>query len=382
MIIRLTAKICCLLLCVFAWCERCHALDAYHVGNSFTWAINPGAIASWAASRATTYNYGYHIANGKNPRTMWEHPDWVDFMVEPYGTYSNALPNYDWDVVTFEPFDVWDPPTNDAIMIGNFVNLMLSNPDNQSSQVYVYESWPFRPRIGSSTYSDFWDQPWNGDGWSWTIQTRDYFHQLTDQLNAADLGLEKEVLLVPVGEVMYALDQRMRAGDVPGFSSVLSLYLDTVHLTPDVGYFVGGTVFYATMYGDNPMGLSIPSSAQSAVTPEIAAIIQRITWDVVAGHPYSGVAAEVEGDFNGDSVVDAADFSLWKSTFGSKVDLRADANLDFVVDGADYTIWRNHFDTIVAGGAAGATVPEPGTLLLVSAFLLVRGLRRGGRRGR
>jgi hypothetical protein len=383
MFIRLTAKTCCVLLCVFTWCGRCYALDAYHVGNSFTWAINPDLIASWAASRATNYNYGYHIANGKNPRTMWENPNWVDFTVAPYGKYSNALPNYDWDVVTFEPFDVWDPWASDAQVIGQFINFMKSNPGNTSTQVYIYESWPFSDRIGSdTTYSQFWDQPWNGSGYSWTIQTRDYFQKLTDQLNGTALGLDKDVLIAPVGDVMYALDQRMRAGDVAGFDSVLEVYADTLHLTPDVGYFIGGTVFYATMFGENPMGLPVPSWIQPYVTPEVAAIIQRVAWDVVAGHPYSGVAAEVVGDFNGDSNVDAADFSLWKSTYGSKVDLRADANLDFVVDTADYTIWRNQFDTLVAGGAASATVPEPGTLLLIGAACFVGGLRRGRRHGR
>ena len=207
-------------------------------------------------------------------------------------------------------------------MFGNFLNLTLSNPDNRSAQVYIYESWPFETQLGTTTYDNFWDQSWDGNGWSWKVQTRDYFQELTDQLNATDLGLEKDILLVPVGDVLYALDERMRAGDVPGIDSVLDLYEDTQHLTLGAGYFIAGTTFYATIYGDNPLGLSIPTSAQSAVTPELAAIVQRVVWDVVAGHPYSGVAAELTGDFNGDRIVDLADYALWKSTHGSKTDSR------------------------------------------------------------
>ena len=135
------------------------------------------------------------------------------------------------------------------------------------------------------------------------------------------------------------------------------------------------------MYHDNPMGLSIPPVVLAAVTPEFAAIVQRVVWDVVAGHPYSGVAAEIAGDFNGDRIVDLADYALWTSTHGSKLDLRADANLDFVVDTADYTIWRNHFNLLSSESAATVSVPEPGGgLMLIAALFLgiyVRGRTLG-----
>jgi hypothetical protein len=61
------------------------------------------------------------------------------------------------------------------------------------------------------------------------------------------------------------------------------------------------------------------------------------------------------GDFNGDQMVDGADYQLWKSTFGSTSDLRADANMNGVVDAADYSIWRNNMGTGVgAGGGSGS----------------------------
>jgi hypothetical protein len=213
-----------------------------------------------------------------------------------------------------------------------------------------------------------------------TVRTRDYFQRLADQLNGTELGLEKDVLLVPAGDVLNALDKRMRAGDVPGFSSVVDLYQDDVHLKGGVGYFAVSTTFYATLYQDNPMGLAIPANMTSTVTPEFAAIVQRVAWDVVAGHPYSGVPEEVVGDFNGDRDVDAADYALWKSTYGSKTDLRADANLDFIVDASDYTIWRNRFGMIGSGSLADAAIPEPSSLLLIGSASLYCAIQRGRRR--
>ena len=62
------------------------------------------------------------------------------------------------------------------------------------------------------------------------------------------------------------------------------------------------------------------------------------------------------GDYNADDIVDDADYELWKSTFGSTVDLRADGNKNGIVDGGDYTIWRNNMGAVRAGRRSGAVV--------------------------
>jgi CSLREA domain-containing protein len=53
------------------------------------------------------------------------------------------------------------------------------------------------------------------------------------------------------------------------------------------------------------------------------------------------------GDFNGNGVVDAADYSEWRDTVGSVSDLRGDGNGDGKVDTLDYEVWKANF------GAAG-----------------------------
>jgi hypothetical protein len=80
------------------------------------------------------------------------------------------------------------------------------------------------------------------------------------------------------------------------------------------------------------------------------------------------------GDFNHDSQVDAADYSLWRSTFGSLSQLDADGNADGSVDSADYVVWRNLTTANPAGSMALRTppVPEPATLaaLEIAMFLI------------
>jgi hypothetical protein len=78
--------------------------------------------------------------------------------------------------------------------------------------------------------------------------------------------------------------------------------------------------------------------------------------------------ATLPGDFDKNSVVNAADLTKWRGDFG--LNPQSDGDGDGDSDGADLLIWQQNLG---AGGAVGA-VPEPGTLLLSGAavaFLLV-----------
>jgi hypothetical protein len=84
----------------------------------------------------------------------------------------------------------------------------------------------------------------------------------------------------------------------------------------------------------------------------------------------------VPGDFNGNGVVDAADYVLWKN--GGP--LQNEISDQGVVSAQDYLDWKAHFGNTMGSGSlsAGASVPEPSSfaLLMLVAQLLV-GIKRG-----
>jgi hypothetical protein len=91
------------------------------------------------------------------------------------------------------------------------------------------------------------------------------------------------------------------------------------------------------------------------------------------------LAAPALGDYNGDGIVDAADYTIWRDTLGSTTDLRANGDNTGasagVIDQADYVFWKSHFGNHAgsgAGGGANAGVPEPttGLMLLVGILTL------------
>jgi hypothetical protein len=87
------------------------------------------------------------------------------------------------------------------------------------------------------------------------------------------------------------------------------------------------------------------------------------------------------GDFDGDHDVDAADFDIWRSTYGQTSDLRADGNGNGVIDTADYVVWRKHSGVAGSGSISNSNVPEPICIssIVIGLFLLTA-MRRFERR--
>jgi hypothetical protein len=73
------------------------------------------------------------------------------------------------------------------------------------------------------------------------------------------------------------------------------------------------------------------------------------------------INAPIPGDYNNDSVVNAADYDLWKSELGSLTHLAADGSGNGIVDTADFVVWRNFFTGGSGSGSSlgGGGVPEP-----------------------
>ena len=83
------------------------------------------------------------------------------------------------------------------------------------------------------------------------------------------------------------------------------------------------------------------------------------------------------GDYNGDLVVNAADYTLWRNTLGQTVANAgedADGDESGEIDAGDYDFWKIRFGDVTVpppGVGAGQAVPEPDTALLFVVGLVI-----------
>jgi hypothetical protein len=81
------------------------------------------------------------------------------------------------------------------------------------------------------------------------------------------------------------------------------------------------------------------------------------------------------GDYDGDGLINIADYNTWRSTLGNSITagLGADGNGNGFVDAGDFVVWRNIMSGPGSGSGLGdgsVAVPEPGTAVLFTIGLL------------
>ncbi len=82
-----------------------------------------------------------------------------------------------------------------------------------------------------------------------------------------------------------------------------------------------------------------------------------------------GTATGLEGDFNDDSVVDAADYTVWRDNLGSSSSvLNGNGSGAATVVAADYDLWVTNYGS--TSPATASAVPEPASALLMLTVVL------------
>jgi hypothetical protein len=126
-----------------------------------------------------------------------------------------------------------------------------------------------------------------------TNRLRDQVKAINEQLAAKH---RRQVLfMVPVGEAVIRLRERVSKGEVPGVARQSDLFRDDLgHGKPPI-YVLNAYCHYAVIYGRSPVGLPAPGLLKKADlgadTEKVNRILQEIAWEAVQGEPTSGVRA-------------------------------------------------------------------------------------------
>jgi PEP-CTERM motif-containing protein len=164
-----------------------------------------------------------------------------------------------------------------------------------------------------------------------------------------------------------------------GFSSSTdSIYVPDAFATdPDNQLTTGQTGAYAWKKDTHTFTISAPNTnvplelrlGMREQQSEIDAIVLNLSSSLTNAQ-LDNLFAVLPGDYNGDNIVDARDYLVWRDTLGSTTSLAADGDGDHVIGAGDYAVWLNHFGTSMGSGGFGSDpVPEPATIQLFALAL-------------
>jgi cytochrome c peroxidase len=152
--------------------------------------------------------------------------------------------------------------------------------------------------------------------------------------------------------------------------------------------------FYSTQVQDTPLldgrlRDPVQLNLTSDQINDIVAFLNTLTDNsFLTNQLFSDPFVTLPGDYNGDGVVDSADYIVWRKNVGDTTSLVADGNNDHHTDNLDYAVWRQNLGKTwqdlaygSGGGLSSPSVPEPGGAVLVAlASLCTLARRRRGRR--
>jgi len=122
-----------------------------------------------------------------------------------------------------------------------------------------------------------------------------YFRTMDEHIAALNKQLGKQVLfVVPMGQAVLALREKIIAGQAPGLKVQEDLFRDQLgHPKPPLAV-LEAYCHYAVIYRKSPVGLPVPGALAKAgidaadVEP-LNNLLQQLAWDAVVHHPLSGV---------------------------------------------------------------------------------------------
>jgi hypothetical protein len=121
--------------------------------------------------------------------------------------------------------------------------------------------------------------------------------------------------------------------------------------------------------GPYTLDLAIGSQATPGTYPIVVQFAGDGPYGINTGFNLTISAGGAPGDYNGNSVVDAADYVLWRN--GGP--LQNEVDTPGAADAADYTAWRARFGNTSGVGSvllASVPIPEPATTVMAALGLL------------
>ena len=143
-----------------------------------------------------------------------------------------------------------------------------------------------------------------------------YFKSMDKHVRDLNQKLGREALfVVPVGQAVLALREKIVAGQALGLKRQSDLFTDAIgHPRPPLQALVAYCHF-AVIYRRTPVGLPVPAIlSKSPGGEKLNHLLQELAWDAVTHHPLSGVKGTVENGGGGNLLAGGDLSKNWMTT--------------------------------------------------------------------
>jgi len=196
------------------------------------------------------------------------------------------------DILTLAPIHLPDEG------IENFVKLATEN--NPNVRITIQENWlpfdiydvTFKQRPPKVDHNAL-----NGEQ-LWKLH-QPYFTGMDDHARELNKKVGKDaVYIVPVGQAVIALREKVIAGQAPSIKVQEDLFTDAIGHAKAPIMLLNAYCHYAVIYRKSPVGLPAPDILKKAKLGDdeekLNTLLQELAWGAVTKHPLSGVKAEAK----------------------------------------------------------------------------------------
>ncbi|MBV9125535.1 MAG: hypothetical protein JO112_19475 [Planctomycetes bacterium] len=121
-----------------------------------------------------------------------------------------------------------------------------------------------------------------------------YFQSLNEEVTSLNKDYGKPVLsVVPVGQALIALRERVKAGRAAPLRSQGELFVDEIGHPSVPLQVLAAYAHFGVIYRRSPVGLGVPAvlgrTGKPAWAEELNHLLQEVAWTAVREHPLSGI---------------------------------------------------------------------------------------------
>ncbi|PCH94092.1 MAG: hypothetical protein COB85_06020 [Bacteroidetes bacterium] len=262
----------------------------YYIGHSACGLQVPNMIDDLAASAGNINTFDHQLIWGACLSQNWDWHDSTNFII---GSNSwTEIQTGTYDVVAMMdllPLTEVKNSTNwgcnyRTTEVAGWYNDMAQN-SNPNAKTFFIQLWVEFDSNSTTAYQD----------WKNEIMSEEALYiEVVDSVNLLQSG--NDMCIIPVGNALIALTDSIEAGVIPGFTDwtdIFRMAIDSSNIIShlnDFGTYFQSLVYYSTMYGVDPTGVTNmcydeDNFLYEPVSTATALKMQEIVWNVVSNYP-------------------------------------------------------------------------------------------------